>query len=373
MRTLGKNSDGTLSVCRAQPENRGRGNCPHGEHMESSMGAQEIAKHNEKMLEESMGSAPPVVKRSVPSPADIARITPNSIRSHGAGGSLTRDQFNDASMAIAASFPENDWEAIGTFYRKMEERLSDETLSSNFHSAVANVNNYLNSSDPTARKVRSFLGREVNTKEFASLLVHNVRAMTFDYAWKNGQRSISMDRSVLTTLNNDMNKERYVASVLFFGGRCCYCNKPMKKFNGKHPIPEDTATGEHITPISPSKPGAVVGGTRYGNMALACHGCNEERGNQDLREWVDKTERIPQGSKEASMERIESFRRFALYRDYTEEESQIIRSKVAELKRFASTKQVISKGRYSKEDGAAIEKEFKVGLYDLQRELRESG
>lgn len=370
MRTLGKNADGTLSVCKAKPENRGRGNCPHGEHLESDMDARAIASHNEKALERSMDSAPPVVKRTTPNPAEIARVTPNSIRSHPGGAALTREQFNEASISIAAAFPEKDWDAIGAFYRKMEERLSDKALSSNHRSAVANVASYLNSGDPTAKKVRAFLGKDVDTREFANLLVHNVRAMTFDYAWRNGQRGISMDRSVLTTLNNDMNKERYVASVLFFGGRCCYCNQAMRKFNGKDPIPDNIATGEHITPISPSDSGAVVGGTRYGNMALACHGCNEERGNQDLNEWVEKTQRISQENKGASLERIEAFRRFALYRDYTEEESRLIRAKVSELKQFAASKPAISKGKYSREDGEAISREFKVGLYDLQRELR---
>ena len=105
-------------------------------------------------------------------------------------------------------------------------------------------------------------------------------------------------------------------------------------------------------------------------MALACHGCNEERGNQDLNEWVEKTQRISQENKGASLERIEAFRRFALYRDYTEEESRLIRAKVSELKQFAASKPAISKGKYSREDGEAISREFKVGLYDLQRELR---
>lgn len=50
-RRVGINADGTVSVCRARPENVGRGRCKHIEHVESSLSDAEISKINEDALE----------------------------------------------------------------------------------------------------------------------------------------------------------------------------------------------------------------------------------------------------------------------------------------------------------------------------------
>lgn len=46
-RRVGINADGTVSVCRARPENVGKGRCKHIEHVESSLSDAEISKINE--------------------------------------------------------------------------------------------------------------------------------------------------------------------------------------------------------------------------------------------------------------------------------------------------------------------------------------
>lgn len=62
------------------------------------------------------------------------------------------------------------------------------------------------------------------------------------------------------------------------GGKCCYCEKPMVRFKGKYPAggpPANAETVEHL------RRRADGGTNRRDNLALACHDCNQSRGNVD--------------------------------------------------------------------------------------------
>lgn len=364
MATFGKNYDGTISRCRAKPENRGKGNCYHSKHMDLNLSPQQVHAHNEKILRKKLGLlGQRMGKNSIP---DFAN---DEIRTHPSNAPLSRDNFNSATMRIAQSFPEEDWEVISTFYQKIASEVNRQEIAKNFDNSVLSISRFLESDDRTAKKVREFLGPEVDSTTFAKILTSEVGSMTRAIQFRNTGHSMQIKRIFLTNFNNDMNKERYVASVLFFGGRCCYCNGVLtRETRGNRR--DSTATGEHITPLA-SAPGGIMGGTRFGNMALACHGCNHERGTKDLKTWVRDTSRITPANKEASLQRIAAFRRFALYSEYTLEESNKIRESVGKLHKFYSTKTRGEDKKFSPRDEAEIKDYIKISLYDLKQELRE--
>lgn len=179
---------------------------------------------------------------------------------------------------------------------------------------------FLKSDDPDAIKCREFLGDDVSMNTFSAIIVSSVGSMMRKQKLRQ-QKNSNMRRLLLTRLHNDMTKQRYIASVLFFGGRCCYCNSPMSKSEGN----PKQATGEHLTPIAPSNDNDPVGVTRFGNMALACKECNGDRGNTNLEEWVNKTNKISDDNKEACLARIKAFRKYALYEEYSPRETALVK------------------------------------------------
>lgn len=352
----GRKPDGTLSVCRATPEFRGKGTCKHGEHMEmeKSEGQAFVKEHNEKILAEILGG-----KRSLRNNQYPEQVSADHIQSHSKGAVLSKEELTNGANKIAASFRNEDWKMIQDFYSLYHRRLSDAALHKKFEDASANIADYLKSDDDTAVKLREFLGRKVDLDELSSIIVYQVKAMTAAEKWRINKRA-SMTRIIFSSLNNDMTKERYVASVLFFGGRCCYCNAVLRK----NPPPGQQASGEHITPLAPEKEGSVHGGTRYGNMALACVACNADRKNTDLVEWIQKTRCIPLKDKKFALGRIQAFREFALYEDYSQEESDRIAEKAKELQDFVSSQRV--DGVYFDDAEQKIQEKIKIALYDLR-------
>jgi hypothetical protein len=371
--TYGKNADGTLNVCRAKPQNRGRGNCPHGEHVsfeEGDIAITAIERYNEQILADNNGYS--AGKDNYPDEVSV-----DHIQTSKDGVAFNSQELEDASLHVAASFSNEDWKFIQQFYQKYEtivptedgENLSKKQrnqLNDRLRKSVNDLEEYLNSDDETAVKVRSFLGPAVDVKDLSEVLVFQVGAMTTPMRWSMSAKT-PIKRCIMTSLNNDMTKERYVASVLFFGARCCYCNRVLRK----SPPPSQQASGEHITPISPLKEGAVSGGTRFGNMALACVKCNKSRSNNDLEEWVNTTECIKPQNREATLNRIKVFRQFALYNEYTPEQNDRIQAKVAELNGYAGNMKG-SKVEGENEDqrtqriNTSVREKIKVAIYDLQ-------
>jgi len=383
-------TDGTWERCRAKPENRGKGRCPHGEHQDLTKDEEQIIHVlNDEILIKKYGSTARLSKKGdAPSSTGkrtqqsgqasskprrkrrgqgsrrnkIAKVGNNSFATHEGGRSLTRKEFDTSSQKVAESFPQEDWKAINSFYSKFSEVSEKDEAKKNFDSAVKSVKEYMKSDDPDAVKMREFFGDDVNVDDVAEILVYQVNAMRSPITWET-KRPGTIKRSIATTVNNDMNKERYVASVMFFGGRCCYCNQPMSKREG-----DSKATGEHITPVNPSGNG-VMGGTRYGNMALACSGCNNERGNKELNEWISETSRLSEENKKASMDRIDQFRKFALYKEYTPEQSNAIRAAIKETEKFMYERRNPN-GSYVDNGIKEIRDHLKITIHDLNEMLR---
>lgn len=361
-------ADGTYQICRAKPENRGRYNCHHEEHEEVE-NTPEMMKtinlYNEKILEETYGEAGYLEKSQKSSTP--SEVTANHIGAINDGNYLTKEEIVNASNKVAESFSDNDWSFFKKFYEKYEEEVLDDEIHKRFDKAENNLQDILNDDkDEDMQKLREFLGEDIDTKELSQILVRRVGAMTSSKIWTNRSRRarVSLRRSIMNSFDNDMTKDRYISSVLFFGGRCCYCNCILRK------NPPRQASGEHLTPVSPEKPEDPLGSTRYGNMALACTNCNGERGNKELLSWLQSTKRIPENEKPNVLGRIRAFRKFALYKEYNDREKQLIESKVKEMEDYRASFQIQKDNAYTYEDGGKIIDKLKLTIFDLQQELR---
>lgn len=297
---------GELTICRAKPENRGKGRCYHTSHPDVSFMTQDdIHEFNERKLAQ-------YYKKN-----DGEKHV-RKVNNPFSAVTLTEEEFNHSVSGISQAFPQEAYDYIKQITTNVHRRLSDNQLNKIFDSTAENIQDYLESSDPIARQTRLYLGKDISLKDFSELIAFNVSSMTRSEKWRaNNRRNPGINRVVMTSIANDMTKERYIASMLFFGGRCCYCGQPVAKTKGPR-----QATGEHITPVSPKTP--PPGATRFGNMALACAACNKNRSNEQLETWVVKTSRIKPENKKQVLSRIQQFRNFALYKDFTKKEAEEI-------------------------------------------------
>lgn len=359
IKTFGTKKDGTLIICKAKTENRGKGNCKHFDHKDISIEELKkgfIKRYNEKALEEFYGKEG-YMFNSKGKPIPISHI---QIQVDSKGRILSKEELEAGASKIAHSFSNNDWKFIQDFYKGYHNRLTDEKFRKQFEDdASENILDYLESDDEVAVKVREFLGSKINLKNFSGILVQQVGSMTAEYRWKSGRASVR--RVILSSFDNDMTKERYIASVLFFGGKCCYCNVPLQK----DPPPSKQASGEHLTPVSPLNKEDIAGSTRYGNMALACIRCNRDRENKELITWMQETRCINEEDKKNTLGKIKAFRNFALYSDYSEEENDEINKTVDSMNDFISNLREPN-GYVSKENFHKIKDQFKIQIHDLK-------
>jgi hypothetical protein len=369
-RRFGQNADGTLSLCRAKPENVGKGRCKHGQHIMSDASDATIRAFNEEVLAKAHGALATSTNKARQEGEQNTEValkkatpTPGMVSSYY-GRSMTRKEFHESVESVAEQFSHEDYSFIRDFYSKFEDRLNDPRLQRRFQRAEGNIYAFLSSKDPIARRTREFLGDDVDLKEFSRIIATNVKSMTASIEWRNDGRRHQPQRIILTSAMNDMTRERYVASVMFFGGRCCYCHKPFQSGVGN----EHAASGEHLTPVTPKNP--PPGTTRYGNMALACIGCNKERRNKDLNEWVQSTSRIPEDKKDEVLSRIESFRRFALYKEMTPEQVKKVSKSIDYINRFMKQFEVGEDGRYDRRSSGRIRGVYNSQIMKLRESLR---
>lgn len=358
-KTFGRKEDGTLEICRAKPENRGKGRCPHSEHFKIHSKKLEqgfIQKYNENVLSQDFKSV-----ESYTGTSDYPNVSEDLISTHKGGAQLTKEELLEGAEKISEHINEEDWEFVQSFSNIVNDKILEDVKNQRFGKISGNIAAYLKSDDETAKKTREFLGKEINIDEFSDIITHQVRAMTKAEKWR-PNRTTNVARIVFTTLDNDMTKERYIASVMFFGGRCCYCNRVLTK----NPPSRRQASGEHLTPVSPNDPNAVHGGTRYGNMALACVRCNNSRGSQELVSWIQETNCIPAKNKQAVLGRIQAFRKFTLYHEYSQEENDRILVAIDKLNKKLQGFRERNGGDFSDEDFNNFKKELSMTLYELK-------
>lgn len=362
-KVYGKKPDGTLNICRAKPEFRGTGTCKHVDHVNiDSHGADNLVqRYNEEVLAKNFETFRKTNKNNNDFPNTV---TEDNIQSHDGGKVLSKKELLEGAGKVAEQFTNEDWKAIQDFYKSYTKRLRTEEIKKHYDSAVDNISTFLKSNDATAVNLRKFLGNKIDPDELSGIIVNEVGAMTKAEKWRFGKK-VSVKRVLFSSLDNDMTRERYIASVMFFGGRCCYCNRVLRK----NPPPESQASGEHLTPISPENPQDIHGGTRYGNMVLACVKCNKSRGNKELVSWVQSTKCIPEENKKEALGRIQAFRKFALYSEYDREENDRILKVSKEVNEYMNSFRDKS-GVFVEGSGEKIKERIKIALYDLKHESR---
>lgn len=369
----GRRSDGCVERCRAKPENRGRGRCPHGEHVALTdaqaqeinqerlsgvvpgfhVGAGESANNVAGDGARVVGARPGAGRVGgvrVPRPGGVPKPSPGVFHNSRASRPLTAKELSEQSARVAASLDEETWGSIRALWERAGEKARGLFLAE------------LDADTEDGRRLRAYLGEGVKTSDVADILAFNIGQMTAPVPVKSKDTKLS--RHALTAFDNDMNKSRYVMSVLAFGGRCCYCNRPLHRGE-----PADgQATAEHITPVNPRGGSTVRGATRYGNMALACVACNRARGNQELEEWVLVTGRIPDREEKARcLARIREFRAYAGYEEYTAEQTKRLNREIGRMNRaYARELEKLGEGADSVKVKAAARRALRRGVMRMR-------
>lgn len=378
----GRRSDGCVERCRAKPDNRGRGRCPHGEHVAltdaqaqeinqeclsgvvpgfhggagnganggaaggdaDGVGAGESANNGAGDGARVVGARPGAGRVGgvrVPRPGGVPKPSPGMFHNSHASRPLTAKELSEQSARVSAALDEETWGSIRGLWERVNLAIADgdEEKAADSRALWERAGEKarglflaeLDADTEDGRRLRAYLGDDVKTSDVADILAFNIGQMTAPVPVKS--RDTKLSRHALTAFDNDMNKSRYVMSVLAFGGRCCYCNRPLHRGE-----PADgQATAEHITPVNPRGGSTVRGATRYGNMALACVACNRARGNQELEEWVLVTGRIPNREEKARcLARIREFRAFAGYEEYTAEQTKRLNREIGRMNRAYS-------------------------------------
>ena len=391
----GRRSDGCVERCRAKPENRGRGRCPHGEHVAlTDAQAQEI---NQERLSgvvpgfhggagngayDGAGDGARVVGARpgagrvggvrVPRPGGVPKPSPGVFQNSHVSRPLTAKELSEQSARVAASLDEETWGSIRGLWERVNLAIADgdEAAAADSRALWERAGEKarglflaeLDADTEDGRRLRAYLGEGVKTSDVADILAFNIGQMTAPVPAKS--RDTKLSRHALTAFDNDMNKSRYVMSVLAFGGRCCYCNRPLHRGE-----PADgQATAEHITPVNPRGGSTVRGATRYGNMALACVACNRARGNQNLEEWVLVTGRIPDREEKARcLARIREFRAYAGYEEYTPEQTKRLNLEIGRMNRaYARELEKLGEGADSVKVKAAARRALRRGVMRMR-------
>lgn len=219
------------------------------------------------------------------------------------GEPIERRHFNGAVASVNSTITDDDWKHLQAMTDRMMNSIQNERDQGKIENKILS---YLKSDDDNAVRFRAYCGKDVRMEDMAALISNNVGAMTrrFEYGSEKSVR-----RCLLSNTANDMNKKRYIASVMFFGGRCCYCSKPLIKNSGSGRQAANAATGEHLDPLDGNPPGE----TKFGNMALCCHKCNNDKANQPLKSWIHKTRMLTDEQRHTATLGIQSFRDFAMY------------------------------------------------------------
>ena len=302
----------------------------------------------------------------------VPKPSPGVFQNSRASHPLTAKELSEQAGRVAASLDEETWGSIRGLWERVnlaiadgdEEKAADSRALWERAGEKARVLFLaeLDADTEDGRRLRAYLGDDVKTSDVADILAFNIGQMTAPVPVKSKDTKLS--RHALTAFDNDMNKSRYVLSVLAFGGRCCYCNRPLHRGE-----PADgQATAEHITPVNPRGGSTVRGATRYGNMALACVACNRARGNQGLEEWVLVTGRIPDREEKARcLARIREFRAYAGYEEYTAEQTKRLNREIGRMNRaYARELERLGEGADSGRVKAAARRALRRGVMRMR-------
>lgn len=148
----GRRSDGCVERCRAKPENRGRGRCPHGEHV-ALTDAQAQEMNQERLsgvvpgfhggaegrasggaaegdvavdgVERVRPGAGRVGGVRVPRPGGVPKPSPGVFQNSRASHPLTAKELSEQAGRVAASLDEETWGSIRGLWERVNLAIAD--------------------------------------------------------------------------------------------------------------------------------------------------------------------------------------------------------------------------------------------------------
>jgi len=305
---LGRTREGVLTVCQAKPENVGKGKCSHHTHFEIPVEKvqktllrdeeQRLERKHQKQIKKILKTE----KRKEPeqNPQDIKEQF------------YTKERYAEIE-SLKSEYSKENMSFVNHFAEKFDELLIVASRRRGIPPEPI-IERFLQSKDPLAVKVRNNFDKDVSEYEIAKLLCNPPRSIKRRVEFKD--KNVSTARLLLSRIDSNMDRINYVKTVVYFGGRCCYCRKYLENKNDN----KRQATGEHLTPLSPSKneKNALFGSNRFGNVVICCSDCNQKKDNSSLEQWIAVSS-IEEDTKNSVIARIEMFREFAEYRDFNKE------------------------------------------------------
>lgn len=327
MSILGTKKDGSVSECKASPENRGKGKCKHFEHTEidSNKINDYIKTRNEEKLKKDFGNFVALNKHS----AENKQITkaPSRLRKKNkplGENIMFIEDLNEESKALENYYESelSNTKAIDEFCNVYESLIDSKDKEENTERLI----NFLNSDDKIAKDLRVYLGNDVKVETISKMLAKLPNSM-YRVRWK-GSGAASSARAILSRAFNDIsnNKANYAKSVLYFKGKCCYCGCAFDYDDSKK-----TPTGDHITPISPEDPTHIPGATKMGNMVMACQNCNLKKKDVHVETWLAKNQSMHNNYKPKTLAKLNAFRKSVNYREFNYKEFAKINESINEV------------------------------------------
>jgi hypothetical protein len=237
--------------------------------------------------------------------------------------SINRHELDTQVDNIGNVITDDDWEVLQESVEDIENIVNNPSHLGKARRRKAiskNINAYLQSE--RASSLRRFMGKDIDTQEISNMITSNVQAMISP-----SKMGHTLTRVIFSRTGNDMNKRKYIASILFFGGRCCYCGKVIRKMKDGLPR-HDSATTEHIDPMA----GRPHGETKYGNVALCCEACNADKGNASFHDWMKDNTIMNDKQKSEAERRIGEFRKYTMYEPMSMKKSNNIDRIIAKAK-----------------------------------------
>lgn len=116
-KTFGRNPNGTLSVCRAKPENIGKYNCNHSEHFNFTEQELREGALNKKVEEFFNKKRVSLNKNSIPDQQE--GLYSNTIN----GEYITKEELQSGAKSVSENFDRDTFNFLREFYSSVGENL----------------------------------------------------------------------------------------------------------------------------------------------------------------------------------------------------------------------------------------------------------
>lgn len=147
-------------------------------------------------------------------------------------------------------------------------------------------------------------------------------------------------RYMMVNIENDLNEQRVIMTILISFGRCVYCGanvKPYVLVTQRNGVRADDlrATADHVYPVHP-EPGTndSAGGTVFGNMAISCLACNQDKANHSPNKWLAMTPLLTTGDRTNARRQLDTLRLVAGWEPVSQARVNAIDEEVALVRRL---------------------------------------